>query len=103
MHLESILNCVERHKCFAYTRIRFVDGLAEPEMEVAVERVPWGDGKEHLTTSYRWFLARWAKRLSWKETADAFNTTWDNQAGRQGTGRRRLETDAHRPRSGSAG
>jgi hypothetical protein len=45
---------------------------------VTVERVPWGEGKEHLTTSYRWFLARWAKRLSWKETADAFSTTWDN-------------------------
>jgi len=23
-------------------------------------------------------LARWAKRLSWKETAEAFQTTWDN-------------------------
>ena len=33
---------------------------------------------EQLTTSYRWFLARWAKRLSWQGTADAFNTTWDN-------------------------
>ena len=49
-----------------------------PACGVTVERVPWGEGKEHLTTSYRWFLARWAKRLSWKETADAFNTTWDN-------------------------
>ena len=33
---------------------------------------------EQLTTSYRWFLARLAKRLSWYGTADAFNTTWDN-------------------------
>ena len=33
---------------------------------------------EQLTTSYRWFLARWAKRLSWHGTADAFSTTWDN-------------------------
>ncbi len=49
-----------------------------PACGVTVERVPWGEGKEHLTTSYRWFLARWAKRLSWQETADAFNTTWDN-------------------------
>ena len=23
------------------------------------------------------FLARWAKRLSWKETAEAFRTSWD--------------------------
>jgi hypothetical protein len=45
---------------------------------VPVERVPSDEGKEHLTPSYRWFLARWAKRLSWKETANAFSTTWDN-------------------------
>jgi hypothetical protein len=44
---------------------------------VTVERVPWAEGKEQLTTSYRWFLARWAKRLSWQGTADVFNTTWD--------------------------
>ncbi len=23
------------------------------------------------------FLARWARRLSWKETAEAFHTSWD--------------------------
>jgi transposase len=45
---------------------------------VKTERVPWADGKCQLTTSYRWFLARWAKRLSWKETASAFHTTWEN-------------------------
>ena len=49
-----------------------------PICGVTVERVPWSDGKEHLTTSYRWFLARWAKRLSWTETAVAFNTTWEH-------------------------
>ena len=49
-----------------------------PKCGVTVESVPWAEGKEHLTTTYRWFLARWAKRLSWKETAVAFNTTWDN-------------------------
>ena len=31
-----------------------------------------------MTTTLAWFLARWAKRLSWKETAEAFQTTWDN-------------------------
>jgi len=31
-----------------------------------VEQVPWCDGKNQLTTTYRWFLAGWAKRLSWK-------------------------------------
>ena len=45
---------------------------------VKVEQVPWGDGKCHLTTSYRWFLARWAKRLSWKEVAGVFHTSWEN-------------------------
>src|SRR5262245_19169217 len=28
---------------------------------VTVEMVPWGDGKDRLTTTYRWFLATWAK------------------------------------------
>ena len=32
---------------------------------VRVERVPWAEGKHQLTTTYAWFLARWAKRLSW--------------------------------------
>jgi len=45
---------------------------------IKVERVPWAEGKNHLTTTYAWFLAKWAKRLSWKETADAFQTKWDN-------------------------
>ena len=31
-----------------------------------------------MTTSYRWFLARWAKRLSWQEVARVFQTTWEN-------------------------
>jgi len=49
-----------------------------PRCGVKVERVPWAEGKNHLTTTYAWFLARWAKRLSWKECAEAFETTWDN-------------------------
>jgi transposase len=49
-----------------------------PTCGVKVERVPWGDGKHGLTTTYRWFLAGWAKRLSWKEVAVAFGTTWQN-------------------------
>lgn len=49
-----------------------------PAGGVKVERVPWADGKNHLATTYAWFLAKWAKRLSWKETAEAFQTTWDN-------------------------
>src|SRR6056297_1348831 len=49
-----------------------------PFCGVKVELVPWAKGKNHLTTTYAWFLARWAKRLSWKEVAEAFYTTWDN-------------------------
>jgi transposase len=45
---------------------------------VKVERVPWADGKNHLTTTYQCFLAQWAKLLSWKEVARSFRTTWDN-------------------------
>jgi len=45
---------------------------------VTVEMVPWAEGKYQLTNSYRWFLAVWAKRLSWKEVAEAFGTSWQN-------------------------
>jgi transposase len=44
---------------------------------VVVEEVPWGNGKHQLTNAYMLFLARWARRLSWKETAEAFRSSWD--------------------------
>jgi transposase len=44
---------------------------------VVVEEVPWSDGKRQLTKAYMLFLARWARRLSWKETAEAFRTSWE--------------------------
>jgi transposase len=40
--------------------------------------MPWVSGKHRLTKTYAWFLAGWAKRLSWKEVAEAFRTTWDH-------------------------
>jgi len=49
-----------------------------PRCGVKVEQVPWGDGKSHLTRSYQWFLAGWAKRLSWQEVANAFHSTWEH-------------------------
>jgi len=49
-----------------------------PRCGIKVERIPWAEGKNHLTTTYAWFLAKWAKRLSWKEVAEAFQTKWDN-------------------------
>jgi len=59
--------------CFVY-RMRRVDC---PECGVKVERVPWADGKDTVTTEYRWFLAGWAQRMSWKEVAEAFHVSWD--------------------------
>lgn len=48
-----------------------------PDCGVVVERVPWAEGKCRQTKSYRWFLARWAQRLSWQEVAEVFHTSWD--------------------------
>jgi len=45
---------------------------------VKVELVPWCEGKNHLTKAYPLFLARWARKLSWKEVADTFQTSWDS-------------------------
>jgi transposase len=45
---------------------------------VTVEMVPWCDGKNQLTTRYRWYLATWAKRLSWSEVGTIFRTSWDS-------------------------
>ncbi len=44
---------------------------------VVVEEVPWADGKHSLTKAYMIFLAHWARKLSWKETAESFRTSWD--------------------------
>jgi len=44
---------------------------------VKVESVPWAIGKHSLTKGYMLYLAHWARKLSWKETASSFGTTWD--------------------------
>ena len=44
---------------------------------VKVEEVPWGMGKHTLSRAYMLFLAHWARKLSWKETALSFNTSWE--------------------------
>lgn len=49
-----------------------------PTCGIVVESVPWARGKSPLTTTYAWFLARWAKRLSWMDVSRAFNTSWDS-------------------------
>ena len=45
---------------------------------VKVEQVPWALGKHTLTKAYMVYLAHWARKLSWKETALSFRTTWDH-------------------------
>jgi transposase len=59
---------------FAY-RMRRVKCVS---CDVRVEQVPWCDGKNRLTTTYRWFLATWAKRLSWTAVGAIFQTSWDS-------------------------
>ena len=44
---------------------------------VKAEQVPWAMGKHTLTKAYMLYLAHWARKLSWKETALSFGTTWD--------------------------
>ena len=44
---------------------------------VKVESVPWATGKHRVTDTYAWFLAGWAKRLSWQEVATGFHSSWD--------------------------
>ena len=53
---------------FVY-RMRRVDC---PTCGIRVEVVPWAEGKSHLTKAYAWFLAGWAKRMSWSDVAAAF-------------------------------
>ena len=59
---------------YFYYRMRRVDCK---ECGVKVEQVPWAEGKSHITKPFALFLARWARKLSWKETAESFCTTWD--------------------------
>ena len=44
---------------------------------VKVEAIPWAEGKQTLTRTYMQFLAGWARRLSWKEVAEVFHTSWE--------------------------
>jgi transposase len=43
---------------------------------VVVEKVPWATGKHGLCDGFRLLLARWARKLSWDETADSFRVSW---------------------------
>lgn len=48
-----------------------------PEHGVVVEHVPWSEGKRPVTIAMMCFLSRWARRLSWRETAQVFGASWE--------------------------
>jgi len=52
-----------------------------PTCGVKVERVPWAEGKSELTREYQWFLAGWAKRMSWEDVKKSFKTSWHHVYG----------------------
>jgi transposase len=59
--------------CFLYAARR----VNCPACGVVVEHVPWSRGKRPITIAMMCFLSRWARRLSWRETARAFHTSWE--------------------------
>ena len=44
---------------------------------VVIEKIPWASGKNRCCDVFRAFLSRWAKFLSWSDTALMFYTSWD--------------------------
>jgi transposase len=44
--------------------------------KIVVEKIPWSDGKNHLTHYYCKYLADWAKEMAWKTVANRFHTSW---------------------------
>ncbi len=51
--------------------------VACSEHGVVIEAIPWSEGKRPVTRAMMGFLARWARRLSWRETAQVFHTSWE--------------------------
>ncbi len=45
---------------------------------VVVEQVPWSAGKSPVSIPMMIFLAQWARRLSWREAARVFQTSWES-------------------------
>ena len=72
-------------RCFAFVplwhipvRLRYaMRRVACARCGVKVESVPWATGKHRVTDACAWFLAGWAKRLSWQEVATVFHSSWD--------------------------
>jgi transposase len=46
-----------------------------PRCGVVVELLPWATSKSPMTTHFAWFLASWAKVLSWTEAARRFGVS----------------------------
>jgi transposase len=45
---------------------------------IHVEYLPWALGKRPVTQSFAWFLASWAKLLSWQVVCRRFQTSWES-------------------------
>jgi transposase len=45
---------------------------------IRVEHFPWSSGKRQLTHAFAWYLATWAKRMSWLEVATVFRISWEH-------------------------
>ena len=85
--LRAMTGCPERRWDFVYrcggyrSAFRYAPRRVEcVEHGIVVEHIPWSDGKRPLTTAMMGFLARWslARRLSWRETATIFQTSWES-------------------------
>jgi len=50
--------------------------VACPRCGIVVEKVPWASGKNQLCDGFRLLLSRWARKLSWQETALSFGVSW---------------------------
>ena len=48
------------------------------EHGIGVEHIPWSQGKRRVSIPMMIFLGQWARRLSWRETARAFKTSWES-------------------------
>lgn len=60
--------------------VRFVYAMRRVDCRtcgVTIEMVPWAAGKTHSTHAFVWFVASWARVLSWSEVARRFQSSWD--------------------------
>ena len=53
---------------FRYARHR----VQCPIHGIVAEYIPWAEGKNHLTTTFKIYLAQWAQHLSWSTVASIF-------------------------------